>query len=40
MSLAQSPDEAAADILALACEPVDCSLYGELIQHRRIVPWK
>jgi NAD(P)-dependent dehydrogenase (short-subunit alcohol dehydrogenase family) len=40
MSQAQSPDEAAADILALACDPVDRSLYGELLQHRRIVPWK
>jgi carbonyl reductase 1 len=40
MSQAQSPDEAAADILALACDPVDRTLYGELIQHRRLVPWK
>ena len=40
MTQAQSPDEAAADILALACAPVDRTLYGELIQHRRIVPWK
>ncbi len=40
MSQAKSPDEAAADILALACDPVDRTLYGELIQHHRIVPWK
>ena len=39
MSEAQSPDQAAADILALACDPVDLGLYGELVQHRRIVPW-
>jgi NAD(P)-dependent dehydrogenase (short-subunit alcohol dehydrogenase family) len=39
MSQAQSPDEAAADILALACDPVDRTLRGELIQHRRILPW-
>jgi NAD(P)-dependent dehydrogenase (short-subunit alcohol dehydrogenase family) len=39
MSQAQSPDEAAADILAVACDPVDRTLRGELIQHRRILPW-
>lgn len=39
MSQALSPDEAAVDILALAFDPVDRGLYGELIQHRRIVPW-
>ena len=39
MSQALSPDEAAADILALASDPVDRALYGQLIQHRRIVPW-
>jgi NAD(P)-dependent dehydrogenase (short-subunit alcohol dehydrogenase family) len=40
ISKAQSPEEAAADILALAHDPVAHTLYGELIQHRLIVPWK
>lgn len=39
MSRAQSPQEAAADILALACDPFDGEFHGELIQHHRIVPW-
>jgi carbonyl reductase 1 len=39
MSEAQSPDEAAADIVALACDPLERKFYGELIQHRHIVPW-
>jgi carbonyl reductase 1 len=39
MSQAQTPDEAAADILALACDPVERTFYGELIQHRHVIPW-
>lgn len=39
MSQALSPDTAADDILALALDHVDSTLYGELIQHRRILPW-
>jgi carbonyl reductase 1 len=40
MSQAQSPEEAAADILTLAFAPIEPSFYGELIPHRRIVPWR
>lgn len=40
MSEAQSPEEAAGDVLALALEHVDGSFYGELIQHRRMVSWR
>jgi len=39
MSQAQSPDEAAADIVRLAIGPVEPQLYGELVQHGRILPW-
>jgi NAD(P)-dependent dehydrogenase (short-subunit alcohol dehydrogenase family) len=39
VSEAQSPDAAAEDVLALALDQVDRTFYGELIQHRRIVPW-
>jgi carbonyl reductase 1 len=39
MSQAQTPDEAAADILALACDPVERTFYGELIQHHHVIPW-
>ena len=39
MSQAQSPDEAAADILDLVLDPVDPHFYGELVQHHRVVPW-
>jgi NAD(P)-dependent dehydrogenase (short-subunit alcohol dehydrogenase family) len=39
MSAAQTPDEAATDILALAFGPVERDFYGHLIQHRRIIPW-
>jgi carbonyl reductase 1 len=39
MSQAQSPDEAAADIVRLATTPSDPSMYGELVQHGRILPW-
>jgi NAD(P)-dependent dehydrogenase (short-subunit alcohol dehydrogenase family) len=40
MSQAPTPEEAAADILALGFDPVEPTFYGELIQHRRIVPWR
>lgn len=40
MSQAQSPEEAAGDILGLALDPVDPALYGELVQHRAVVPWR
>jgi carbonyl reductase 1 len=39
MSHAQSPADAAEDILAIALDPPDAAFYGELIQHRRVVPW-
>jgi carbonyl reductase 1 len=40
MSHAQSPAEAAEDVLALVTEPVDPAFYGELVQHGRVVPWR
>jgi carbonyl reductase 1 len=40
MSQAQSPDEAAADVLGLALDPIDGTFYGELIQHGRVLPWR
>lgn len=40
MSEAQSPEDAAEDVLALALEKVGGAFYGELVQHRRIVPWR
>jgi carbonyl reductase 1 len=39
MSQAQSPDEAAADIVKLATGPIKPQMYGELVQHGRILPW-
>jgi len=39
MSEAQSPDEAAADIVKLATGPIEPQMYGELVQHGRILPW-
>jgi hypothetical protein len=39
MSSAQSPAEAAEDVLALVTGPVDPAFYGELVQHGRVVPW-
>ncbi|HEX5688888.1 MAG TPA: SDR family oxidoreductase, partial [Roseiflexaceae bacterium] len=40
MSAAQSPDEAAVDVVWLATLPPGTrEPYGELIQHRRIIPW-
>jgi NAD(P)-dependent dehydrogenase (short-subunit alcohol dehydrogenase family) len=40
MSSAQSPAEAAKDVLALVTEAVDPAFYGELVQHGRVVPWR
>jgi NAD(P)-dependent dehydrogenase (short-subunit alcohol dehydrogenase family) len=40
MSSAQSPAEAAEDVLALVTEPVDPAFYGELVQHGRVVRWR
>jgi NAD(P)-dependent dehydrogenase (short-subunit alcohol dehydrogenase family) len=40
MSHAQSPAEAAEDVLALVTEPADPAFYGELVQHGRVVPWR
>jgi NAD(P)-dependent dehydrogenase (short-subunit alcohol dehydrogenase family) len=39
MTKAQSPDDAAVDVLALVLDTVDRRLYGELIQHHRVIPW-
>jgi carbonyl reductase 1 len=38
MSQAQSPDEAAADIVKLAAGPIEPHMFGELVQHGRILP--
>ena len=40
MSEAQTPDEAAAGIVALATGPADARFYGELVQHGRVLPWR
>ncbi len=41
MSSAQSPKQAAQDVVWLATLPVGAeSPYGELIQHRKIIPWQ
>jgi NAD(P)-dependent dehydrogenase (short-subunit alcohol dehydrogenase family) len=40
MSQAQTPDEAAAGIVALATAPADPRFYGELVQHGRVLPWR
>lgn len=40
MSQAQSPDQAAADIVALATGPIDPQMHGQLVQHGRILPWQ
>lgn len=41
MSLAQSPNQAAMDVVWLATLPTERdNLYGELVQHRKIIPWK
>jgi NAD(P)-dependent dehydrogenase (short-subunit alcohol dehydrogenase family) len=39
MSQAQSPDQAATDVVKLACGPTEPQMYGELVQHGRIIPW-
>ncbi len=39
MSQAQSPGQAAIDVVKLATGPIDPQMYGELIQHGRILPW-
>jgi carbonyl reductase 1 len=41
MSTAQSPDQAAADVIWLATLPVGSTApYGELVQHRQIIPFR
>ncbi len=41
MSQAQSPDQAAADVLWLATLPEGTTEpYGELVQHRIVLPWQ
>jgi carbonyl reductase 1 len=40
MSGAQSPAEAAEDIVALVTEPTRPGLYGELVQHGVVLPWR
>jgi hypothetical protein len=40
MSGAQSPAQAAEDVVALVSGPVNHAFYGELVQHRRLVPWR
>ncbi len=39
MSQAQSPGQAAIDVVKLATGPIDPQVYGELVQHGRIIPW-
>ena len=39
MSQAQSPGQAAIDVVKLATGPIESRMYGELVQHRRIIPW-
>ncbi len=39
MSQAQTPDEAAVDIVRLAADPVEPRMYGELVQHGLVLPW-
>jgi carbonyl reductase 1 len=40
MSRAQSPDQAAVDVVWLATLPAGTRApYGELVQHRQIIPW-
>ena len=41
MSAAQSPDQAAADVIWLATLPASAAgPHGELVQHRRVIPWR
>jgi carbonyl reductase 1 len=39
MSPAQSPGQAAIDVVKLATGPIDPQMYGELVQHGQILPW-
>lgn len=40
MSFAQSPNKASKDIIWLITSPnVDDNFYGQLVQHRKIIPW-
>lgn len=39
MSQAQTPDEAAVDIVKLAARPVEPQMYGELVQHGQVLSW-
>ena len=39
MSRAQSPGQAAIDVVKLDIGPIDTQMYGELVQHGRIIPW-
>jgi len=39
MSHAQSPGQAALDVVKLATDPIDPHMYGELVQQGRIIPW-
>jgi hypothetical protein len=40
MSKAQTPDAAARDVIWLATAPRAEVPYGELVQHRKILPWR
>jgi carbonyl reductase 1 len=41
MSRAQSPDQAAVDVVWLATLPEGTRApYGELVQHRQVIPWR
>jgi len=39
MSQAQSPRQAAIDVVKLATGPIEPQMYGELVQRGRILPW-
>ncbi len=39
MSRAQSPGQAAIDVVKLATGPIDPQMYGELVQHGQVLPW-
>jgi carbonyl reductase 1 len=39
MSPAQSPGQAAIDVVKLVTGPIDPQMYGELVQHGQILPW-
>jgi carbonyl reductase 1 len=40
MSGAQSPEQAAVDVVELAVDRADPAHYGQLVQHGRVIPWK